>query len=128
MGDAVPRHAVDLGDLAAETSPIHVEVALPGRAGTIGGPAVGSGWTATGAGSAGGGSWWDRAAKVTMPVAPSAPARAATRPRVRRGGSAEVAVSIYMIVLALIAIACVWALTETYQASMEDEPAAAGRG
>ena len=34
-------------------------------------------------------------------------------------------ISVYMIVLALIAIACVWALTETYQADLEDEPAAA---
>jgi MFS family permease len=34
-------------------------------------------------------------------------------------------ISVYMIVLALIAIACVWALTETYQSDMEDEPAAA---
>lgn len=33
------------------------------------------------------------------------------------------AISVYMIVLALVAVACVWALTETYQNDMEDEDA-----
>jgi MFS family permease len=37
-------------------------------------------------------------------------------------------ISAYMVVLALVAIACVWALTETYQANMEDEPVAAAGG
>ncbi|MDF2977953.1 MAG: hypothetical protein K0S40_2681 [Actinomycetospora sp.] len=31
------------------------------------------------------------------------------------------AISVYMIVLALLAVACVWALTETYQTDMDDE-------
>ena len=37
-----------------------------------------------------------------------------------------IAISLYMIALALLAVACVWALTETYQTDMDDEPAAAG--
>ncbi|PVZ11775.1 MFS transporter [Actinomycetospora cinnamomea] len=37
------------------------------------------------------------------------------------------AISVYMIVLALVAVACVWALTETYQNAMEDDETVSGR-